>query len=138
MRLLLLSLILVSLSTPAHAASARPYPVTNVRVIDGDTMALTVELGFNLALKVKVRLAKIDTPEVYGFRKTDPRRKPGLEASAFSKEWVLASAELEIRAPDGRWRQGKYGRWLVLLCRPDGECLADALRAAGHVKQKGQ
>lgn len=78
------------------------------RVIDGDTVDFILDLGFNVNIKIRGRLAGVDTPE---------RNHP---------DWRLATdtcAELlEKAAADGfhggdiiikTSKTGKYGRWIV-------------------------
>jgi micrococcal nuclease len=36
------------------------------RVIDGDTYDITLDLGFYVSHRIRVRLKGVDTPEVYG------------------------------------------------------------------------
>ena len=45
------------------------YVVTDYRVIDGDTIAVTLDLGFHLRHDIHIRLRGINTPEVRGFEK---------------------------------------------------------------------
>lgn len=40
------------------------YKATLVRVVDGDTLILLVDLGFKVHKEVTVRLARIDAPEI--------------------------------------------------------------------------
>ena len=79
-----------------------------VKVVDGDTIDIIIDLGFDLTKKERVRLAGIDTPES---RTRDlEEKKFGLEAKAF----------LERRLKDGfgsglkvkTEKDGKYGRML--------------------------
>ena len=52
-----------------------------VKVVDGDTIDIVIDLGFNLSKKERVRLAGIDTPES---RTRDLEEKAmGLEAKDF-------------------------------------------------------
>jgi endonuclease YncB( thermonuclease family) len=41
-----------------------PYPATVVRVIDGDTIVLNLDLGFNLTLEMNCRVFGINAPEL--------------------------------------------------------------------------
>lgn len=73
-----------------------------IRVIDGDTVELAIDLGNSIRWKGNFRLFGIDTPE---------RGRPGFhEATAYLAS-LLASglARVETHKPD------KYGRWLVDL-----------------------
>ena len=41
------------------------YRAMLIKVVDGDTIWVLVDLGFNITRKIKVRLKDIDTPELY-------------------------------------------------------------------------
>lgn len=40
------------------------YRASVVRVVDGDTVEFDIDLGFHLSMRAKMRLAKIDAPEM--------------------------------------------------------------------------
>lgn len=42
------------------------YKAHCTRVVDGDTYDVTVDLGFNILHKIRLRLRGVDTPEVFG------------------------------------------------------------------------
>ena len=49
---------------PPSRVSCWNYKVSKVdRVVDGDTIDVTIDLGFDLSIKQRVRVAGIDTPE---------------------------------------------------------------------------
>jgi micrococcal nuclease len=77
-------------------------------VYDGDTLRLTIDLGFGFARKrLQLRLARINTPELRG-----KEREKGLEVrDALRKK--LEGSELVVQT--FRDRTGKYGRYLVEL-----------------------
>jgi len=109
----------------------RHYPVTVRRVVDADTLDLEVELGLEIYTRTRVRLTGIDAWEVRG-----PERERGQAASQFAQVWLDESQVLEIRPGDSRgYKRGKYGRWLVYICRPDAECLNDRLVTEGHAER---
>ena len=84
------------------------YRIKSVtKVIDGDTIDADIDLGFDISLTKRIRLAGIDTPES---RTTNLKEKAlGLE----SKEWMkktLADAKdilIKTELPDST---EKYGR----------------------------
>ena len=84
--------------------------------MDGDTIDVTIDLGFDLNKKERVRIAGVDTPEK---RTRDLEEKAlGIEATNWLKE-KLADAirgddELVIRT-ELRGGVGKYGRLLGWL-----------------------
>lgn len=101
------------------------HPADVDRVVDGDTIDLMVELGYGMYTKQRVRLARVDTPEVYGVKHSSEEYQPGLEASKFTKEWLSkANGRVIVQIVDGK---GKYGRWIAEIYSPYGESLNDAL-----------
>ena len=86
------------------------------KVVDGDTIDVTIDLGFDLAKKERVRIAGIDTPEK---RTRDLEEKAlGLDATAWMKkhleETIKGEDELTIRT-ELKGGMGKYGRLLGWL-----------------------
>tara|TARA_A100001391_G_C4911216_1_gene236448 strand:+ start:42 stop:464 length:423 start_codon:yes stop_codon:yes gene_type:complete len=83
------------------------------KVVDGDTIDVTIDLGFDLYKKERVRIAGVDTPEK---RTRNLEEKAlGLDATAWIKDKlegaINGSDDLIIRTElDGGI--GKYGRLL--------------------------
>jgi len=77
------------------------------KVVDGDTIDADIDLGFNISLSKRIRLAGIDTPE--SRTKDEYEKKLGLE----SKEWLKKHLEgaknilIKTELPDST---EKYGR----------------------------
>tara|TARA_B100001057_G_scaffold272417_2_gene272767 strand:+ start:354 stop:776 length:423 start_codon:yes stop_codon:yes gene_type:complete len=85
------------------------YSVKVVKVIDGDTVDVDIDLGFGVWIhKERVRLHGIDTPES---RTSDATEKVfGLKAKAFLEKWVTAGdVTLRTKTYDAK---GKFGRIL--------------------------
>lgn len=101
------------------------------RVIDGDTVALTIDLGFNVAIWEHVRLDGIDTPEV---RTRDLVEKAaGLKAKRFVELWCEGYGGL-VWLHSVKFATGKYGRILGRIYDVSGsDCLNDALLSEGLV-----
>lgn len=100
------------------------YKAEVLDVIDGDTLDLRVDLGFHTYTRVRVRLADVDTNEIYGVRKESEEYKLGMEQTKFVKEWLPDDGHVTIRTEKDE--TGKYGRWIARIYS-DGEQLADAL-----------
>ena len=83
------------------------------RVIDGDTIDVNIDLGFDISVHKRIRLAGIDTPES---RTRDlEEKKRGLASKARLIE-LLDKGDLVVESKD----VGKYGRVLgVLHIYPD-------------------
>ena len=77
-----------------------------VKVIDGDTIDIIIDLGFGLTKKERVRLAGIDTPE--SRTKDLEEKKFGLEAKAFLERRLSECENLWVSTE----KDGKYGRML--------------------------
>ena len=86
-----------------------------VKIIDGDTVDVIIDLGFDLSKKERVRLAGIDTPES---RTRDAEEKVfGLEAKAYLTERLEGSEGLIVKTE----KDGKYGRMLGWFYSPRSE-----------------
>ena len=104
--------------TPPSRKSCYNFRVTEInRVLDGDTIDVTIDLGFDLYKKERVRVAGVDTPEK---RTRDLEEKAlGIEATNWLKkklEDTIAGDgdELSIRT-ELVGGMGKYGRLLGWL-----------------------
>ena len=88
------------------------YRATIVKIIDGDTVDVDIDLGFNVVLKdERVRIAGIDTPES---RTRDlEEKKFGLAAKARVKELLGKTCVLKTQInKSGEDMKGKFGRIL--------------------------
>ena len=114
------------------------YSAQIVRVVDGDTITLDIDLGFHLHNTVDVRLARIDTPETVYYK------LEGIvdEAKNFVEALVPVGSTciVDITRPD------KYGRYLAeirflpgvidkRLILDGGRILNDELVRAGLAKR---
>lgn len=83
------------------------YRINVVKIIDGDTVDVDIDLGFGVWLKKqRIRLYGIDTPESRT-RDLDEKRY-GLMAKKFLTEQIKDGAILKTRLD----KKGKYGRIL--------------------------
>ena len=83
-----------------------------IKVVDGDTIDADIDLGFDISLTKRVRLAGIDTPES---RTTDLKEKAlGLEVKEWLKKRLEGAKDILIKTqlPDST---EKYGRILGKL-----------------------
>ena len=101
--------------TPPSRKSCYNFRVVEInRVVDGDTIDVTIDLGFDLFKKERVRVAGVDTPEK---RTRDLEEKElGIHATNWLKEKLDGDDDLVIRT-ELVGGVGKYGRllgWLYL------------------------
>jgi len=109
--------------TPPSRKSCYNFRVVEInRVVDGDTIDVTIDLGFDLYKKERVRVAGVDTPEK---RTRDLEEKAlGYDATNWIKDAldgaIAGDDDLIIRTElDGG--VGKYGRLLGWLYIGDEE-----------------
>ena len=103
--------------TPPNRKSCYNFRVVGInRVLDGDTIDVTIDLGFDLYKKERVRVAGVDTPEK---RTRDLEEKElGIDAT----NWLKAKLDGAIAGDDDLvirtelvGGMGKYGRLLGWL-----------------------
>ena len=108
---------------PPSRKSCYNFRVTEInRVLDGDTIDVTIDLGFDLYKKERVRVAGVDTPEK---RTRDLEEKElGIDATNWLKQkledTIAGDEELSIRT-ELKGGVGKYGRLLGWLYIGDAE-----------------
>jgi micrococcal nuclease len=96
-----------------------------VKIIDGDTIDIIIDLGFSLTKKERVRLAGIDTPEC---RTRDLEEKTfGLEAKEYLAMRLNASKNLIVKTE----KDGKYGRMLGWIHDED-RCINNDMILLGY------
>ena len=91
------------------------YRVKKVlKVVDGDTIDVDIDLGFDISYTQRVRLAGIDTPES---RTTDKKEKAlGLEVKDRLKKAIDAATNVVIKTekPDSSEKYGRILGWIFL------------------------
>ena len=106
--------------TPPSRKSCYNFRVIEInRVVDGDTIDVTIDLGFDLYKKERVRVAGVDTPEK---RTRDKEEKElGIDATNWIKdrlEAAIAGEEDLVIRTELVGGVGKYGR--LLGCSTSG------------------
>ena len=102
---------------PPSRKSCYNFRVVKIdKVVDGDTIDVTIDLGFDLYKKERVRIAGVDTPEK---RTRELEEKAlGLDATYWMKkqleDTIAGDEELIIRT-ELKGGTGKYGRLLGWL-----------------------
>lgn len=104
----------------------RRFPVELVRVIDGDTVELDVDLGFRIWSRQRFRLLGIDTPE---------RGQSGwAEATAYTRAWF--EAERSVLSAATERDPDSFDRWLAIIwpLSVDRPSLNQMLLDSGHAR----
>lgn len=108
---------------PPNRKSCYNFRVVEInRVVDGDTIDVTIDLGFDLFKKERVRVAGVDTPEK---RTKDKEEKAlGIDATNWLKcrlEGAIAGDDDLVIRTELVGGVGKYGRLLGWLYVGDAE-----------------
>lgn len=98
------------------------FAATVTRVVDADTLCLSVDVGFGISHTLKVRLLGINCPEL--------NTPEGVVARSFVVSW-LEQHGAKIRLQTVKDKADSFGRYLAYVS-VDGHCLNDELIAAGH------
>jgi len=106
------------------------YEASIDRIVDGDTVDLIIDLGFDVSYKARVRLHGVNTPET---RTRDLEEKAlGLAAKEYVSDWLAEHDTVYVRTmKDG---SGKYGRILGYIYSDAlmSHCLNDDIIDSGH------
>jgi len=106
------------------------YRATIVRVVDGDTVDVDIDLGFEVTLKnQRIRLIGIDSSEI---RTRDPEEKEkGLAARGFVEALLPVGSRHVLLSREYHGERGKFGRIIGDFEIGDGT-LTQAILDAGH------
>ena len=109
----------------ANNPDAFVYQAELERVVDGDTVDVTLDLGFDVKLhKQRVRLHGIDTPE--SRTRNLAEKKLGLAANERLNELCVGRFKVKSLG------KGKYGRVLGIPYTEDGQDICQLLIDEGH------
>lgn len=86
------------------------YKATVVKVYDGDTITVMIDLGLDAYRKESLRLADINAPEVRG-----EEREAGLISRDALREKILGK---EVILKTKKDKTGKYGRYITTVFLP--------------------
>jgi len=83
------------------------------RVVDGDTVDLWVDLGFNIRVHERFRLAMINAPE--SRTKDLVEKKKGIAASEYLHDLLTSPEAAFMKVRTEKDKKGKFGRWIGTL-----------------------
>ena len=90
------------------------YSATIRRVVDGDTVDILLDLGFDVFLRERVRLAGIDTPE----SRTRDAREKRFGKLATARVQRLMPVGCTFRVVSESFGKGKFGRSMMDFALP--------------------
>lgn len=116
-----------SVSLPVESLKDKLYWYRGIitNVVDGDTLDIEILLGFGAKLKLRLRLNRINAPEVRG-----KERDQGIK----STHWItnkLLNEEVIIHTEKG----DAFGRWLAEVYL-DNICINDEMVSLGYASYK--
>ena len=139
-----LELHLMNLNSTRHCVIEKEwtFPARLVRVIDGDTLRMTLDFGFRIRQDHNLRLAGVDTPEMYSG--SEEEKAKGRAVAQMVSTWLFdRSRHTAAHAPglseypfvvttdkDRR----TFNRFIALSvrCRESGEDLVEWLKEQGY------
>jgi micrococcal nuclease len=106
--------------------AAYVYKGDVIKVVDGDTVDILVDLGFSITTLIRFRLCGINAPETRGVE-----RPEGVKAKRFLKN-KIDGKEVIVRTYQDR--TGKYGRYLADIYI-DEENVNELMIKKGHAER---
>jgi len=108
------------------------YRAKVIKVIDGDTVDVDIDLGFGISLNnERVRIMGIDTPESRTRDKVE--KKFGLASKARLKELLGKTTVLKTQInKKGEDMKGKFGRVLGDFVTENGKMVTEIMIKEGH------
>jgi len=104
------------------------YRARVVDVIDGDTVDLEVELGFRTKMHVRMRVAGVDTGEVFFVEEESDEFEKGQIHKAFTADYLYDEEGNPHDLLFESYEEGYYGRWVGDVIRDGAEdSLSEAL-----------
>lgn len=102
------------------------YQATIDKVIDGDTVHVTIDLGMDCAIKTTIRVSGINAPEM--------STEEGKAAKAFALSLLPVGEKVVLRTIKDK--REKYGRYLGVIITSPGQDFATQMVKAGHATYK--
>ena len=101
------------------------YQCQLIKILDGDTMDYTVNLGLGFFVNARVRLIGVDAPEIFGVKHTSEEYAKGMVAKQLVAQWFYDfGPTFYLQAT----HKGIHGRWLGEIWRQvDEQSLNDFL-----------
>lgn len=116
-----------------HAPHPRPYPEVvewsgfMLRAIDGDTIAVSLDVGFRIKPEIDVRLKGVDTPEIVG-----ANREAGYAARDFVNAIVPHETPVVVRTEKLRRSFNRYIAEVEYWTGSEWRDLVAEIIASGH------
>lgn len=109
------------------------YKAEVVRIVDGDTIDVVIDLGFKITTNQRIRFARINTPETYNVKKDSEEYQKGMASKQYVEQ-RLTTNKNEIKLETEKVTE-KYGRYIGTIWLADSTVsLNDELVEKGFAK----
>lgn len=108
------------------------YSAEVKKIIDGDTLDIVIDLGFDTLRKCRVRLYGVNTPE--SRTSNIEEKKLGLAAKEFTEQWI-SNLGAKIKIQTILDKNEKYGRILAMVWDNNGNCLNKDIINMGFARE---
>lgn len=90
------------------------YDCSVTEIVDGDTLDVVIDLGFEIRHTARIRLKGIDTAEIYGVPKESDEYQTGMKHKSVVDSFVERGQSNSLDSPfqlySHEYERGKYGR----------------------------
>ena len=107
------------------------YKAVVTRVVDGDTIDVTIDLGMTVFTRQRIRLANVDAPETYGVKKGSQEWLSGMRVKNHLAKLIMGKNVVIKTIKD---KKGKYGRYIAHVYL-DGVSVNEHLVKSGLAKR---
>lgn len=107
------------------------YNAHVIRVVDGDTLHVRLDLGLDIYTDVTLRLAGVNTPEM--------STPDGAAAKEFTRQWLFDQCDspstipIPIKVRTIKDRREKYGRYLAVIWPYDNISTSENMTTLGSL-----
>ena len=116
----------------AFVWEGRDWPAVVRRIVDGDTIVLSIETGFRISTEQSIRLLGIEAPEV--FSGPPEEREKGRASRAYLESLAPPGTPCTLRT----YKERKtFDRYLGSVLLPDGRDVASEMVSAGMAEWSG-
>lgn len=107
-----------------------------LKVVDGDTLDISVDLGFSVNTLIRIRLSDINTEELTS--QDLVKRAKAVEAKNRVTQLCEEKNGNEVKLLTFKDKKEKYGRYLAKIFFKDGSCLNQMLLDEGLAAKYGE
>ncbi len=138
--------MLLLFSTTSAAEHTYSYPISDIRVIDGDTVVATIAVGLDLSMRKHIRIMGHDSPET-GRTKAPKGTPESLAEKVRGKAATIFLEDLLYNETLGMTNTltisnekyyDSFGRVLGYIKLDDGRDVSEVMTATGHIKNESE